>query len=307
MTRVGSFAQNQAMLGGLARQQLDLATAQVQVNTGKRSEDLRGMAGEATTLVSARSLRSRYESYEATARTVGVRLTAVDTQLSALVDSARALRESLLGAIANETGLSLPTLIDNHFRTAVSALNADLAGEYLFGGGRVSTPPVAVATLDDLQTLPDVTEAFRNDQLKPSARLADNLDIEHGQLASDLGVPLFAAFRDLADFNDGPDGPFGQRLSDAQRSFLEGQLASLDTVIQGLQTRQMENGLNQQRAEQLRIDMGERAVNLETFISEIEDVDIAEAISRLQADQTALEASYRVLGSLSQLSLARFL
>ncbi|MEX0300304.1 MAG: flagellin [Kordiimonas sp.] len=46
---------------------------------------------------------------------------------------------------------------------------------------------------------------------------------------------------------------------------------------------------------------------LETFIADLEDVDIAEAVTRLNNDQVALEASYRSIGSLSQLSLLRFL
>jgi flagellin-like hook-associated protein FlgL len=42
-------------------------------------------------------------------------------------------------------------------------------------------------------------------------------------------------------------------------------------------------------------------------IANIEEVDLATTLERLQATRTALEASYRAIGSLSELTLARFL
>jgi flagellar hook-associated protein 3 FlgL len=307
MSRIGSFAQNQALLGGLARQQLDLAQSQTQVQTGKKSHDLQGLAKEATTLVSARSLKARYDSYETTARTLGLKLTAVDAQMEQMVEAARSLRESVFQAVSNNSGIGLGTIMEQHLRTAIASLNADVGGEFLFAGARITQAPVAITSMADLQALPAIGDAFRNDTLKASAKLADNLDVQHGQLASELGTPFFSALRTLADFNAGPSGPFADPLTPDQAAFLTSQLAPLDAVIGQLQTRQMENGLTQNRTDALRQDMTERAKALEIFIGEIEDVDIAEAVSRLQADQTALEASYRVLGSLTQLSLARFL
>lgn len=42
-------------------------------------------------------------------------------------------------------------------------------------------------------------------------------------------------------------------------------------------------------------------------LADIEEVDLAEAITRLQATRTTLEASYRAIGSLSELTLSKFL
>jgi len=46
---------------------------------------------------------------------------------------------------------------------------------------------------------------------------------------------------------------------------------------------------------------------LSSQLSDIEDVDVADALIRLQATRNALEASYRALGSLRELTLANFL
>lgn len=46
---------------------------------------------------------------------------------------------------------------------------------------------------------------------------------------------------------------------------------------------------------------------LRTQLAGIEEVDLADTLTRLQATRTTLEASYRAIGSLSELSLAKFL
>jgi flagellin-like hook-associated protein FlgL len=46
---------------------------------------------------------------------------------------------------------------------------------------------------------------------------------------------------------------------------------------------------------------------LRSQLSSVEEVDLAEALTRLQGTRSALEASYRAMGALAELSLARFL
>jgi flagellar hook-associated protein 3 FlgL len=49
------------------------------------------------------------------------------------------------------------------------------------------------------------------------------------------------------------------------------------------------------------------AATLETFIGQVEDTDVADALSRVQSLQSQLEASYRLMAQLRDLSLVRFL
>jgi len=43
------------------------------------------------------------------------------------------------------------------------------------------------------------------------------------------------------------------------------------------------------------------------FVSNIEDVDMAEALAKLNQNQTALQASYQTISQLNQLSLLNYL
>ena len=52
---------------------------------------------------------------------------------------------------------------------------------------------------------------------------------------------------------------------------------------------------------------GDITVTLTAQLASIEEVDMAETISRLDATKTQLEASYRAIAMVSSLSLANFL
>jgi flagellar hook-associated protein 3 FlgL len=307
MTRVSTFGQNQALLGGINRQQVELDRVQTQISTGKKSENFQGFASEASTLVSARALEARLVAYQKTNQSLNTRLDLTNTQLEQLVSAARDLRQSVLEAVAGQDGSGFGPTLEAQFGQSIAALNSNIGGNFLFSGARTNIAPVSVATLGDLQALPNVTDAFRNDDLRSQARIADNTDIDFGFLADEIGTDLLQAFRTIADYNSGPNGPIAGRLNQTQVDFLQSQLAAIDGAIERIQTAQLENGTYQKRVSELAITMEERADSVKVFISDIEDVDPAEAITRFNADRSALEASFRVLGSLSQLSLTRFL
>jgi flagellin-like hook-associated protein FlgL len=66
-------------------------------------------------------------------------------------------------------------------------------------------------------------------------------------------------------------------------------------------------GAVEQRLEATAVRHSEVTVALTAQLAAIEEVDMAETISRLQATQTQLEASYRAISVASGLTLTRFL
>ncbi|MEM7569879.1 MAG: flagellin [Pseudomonadota bacterium] len=307
MTRVSSFGQNQALLQGILRNQTELFDAQRQVNTGKKSDEYRGIADQATTLVASKSLYSRTDAYQTIAEDVGRQTSVYDLQLGLVLEGARGLREQILTAVGNNDATGFTLTVEENFGLAVDALNTKVGNRYIFAGAVASQEPVLVDTLDDLQALPAIADAFDNDQLKASARISDSVSIEYGQLADETGAALFQVFRDIADYTDGPSGPLDGELNDTQIAFLTSQIAVLDTAIQDIQKQQLLNGLNQRRLEDTATQQENQKIFLETFIADIEDVDITEAITNLNNSQTALEASYRVVSQTARLSIVDFI
>ena len=74
-----------------------------------------------------------------------------------------------------------------------------------------------------------------------------------------------------------------------------------------LTTRTSNNGIRLSLLEATQRHHEEQMTFTKTFITEIEDVDIAEAITRLNQDQLALESSMGVMAQISRLSLLDFL
>ena len=307
MTRVASFSQSQSLLTGMLRNQADVFKAQQQVTTGKRAQDYKGIAADTSTLVTARALKEQADSFSRAGSRVAQALGTNDIQLGAIIDTARNMRQDILQALSSDDATGLPESLEQNFRLIASAINTKVGGGYIFSGSRVTTPPLAVETLDELAALPSAQDAFRNDQLKASARVAESLEMDYGVLADETTGPLMDWLRDLAIFDAGPQGGINGQLTPDHRTYLTNELARLDEAIQAIQSQQVTNGLKQQQIEQLGEQMRDRSVFLETFVSDIEDVNVAEAITRLQNDQTALEASYQAFSTLSNLSLIRFL
>ncbi|MEM6682581.1 MAG: flagellin [Pseudomonadota bacterium] len=307
MTRVSSFGQNQALLQGILRNQEQLFEAQRQVNTGKKSDQYQGISDEATTLVASRSLFSRTDSYQTVAENVSRTTDIYDVQLGLILDTARDLRQQLLTFVANNDATGFDIVTAENYGLTADALNTKVGNRFIFGGAAASTPPVVASELVDLQALPTVPDAFDNDQLKSSARVADSVTIEYGILADEIGTDLLQIYRDLADINTGALGPVDGELNPAQVTALTQQIAALDTAVQNIQKEQMLNGLKYSKLQDITDQQEAQKIFLETFISDIEDVDIAEAISRLNNTQTALEASYRVVGQTTRLSIVDFI
>jgi flagellar hook-associated protein 3 FlgL len=68
-----------------------------------------------------------------------------------------------------------------------------------------------------------------------------------------------------------------------------------------------ENGAAQSTVETLTTSHADRQLFLKQMLSDLEDVDMAEAATRFQAAQTALDVSAKTFSSLSQVSLLQYL
>ena len=111
----------------------------------------------------------------------------------------------------------------------------------------------------------------------------------------------------IADFNAGPNGPIDGKLTATQKTFIQTQLNNLDSARQTILNSQVENGVRQNRLDSVLKQHATTSNVVTGVISDIEDVDMANAVTKLNGDQTALQASYKVMAQLSQLSLLNFL
>ncbi len=307
MERVATFMQNSAMLAELPRTQRSLFDAQTQVSTGKRISEFSDAPGDMGALMAARGAESRTADFLAAAKAIRTRLDLQDTQIEELTSATADMKQNVLDAVANNSGSGLTAQMKGVFDRMVSILNTQVDGKYIYGGTRQDVPPVTVGSLDELLALPTTADAFQNNMVAQSGRIDANQVINFGRTASDLGTAAFDMLRQVMAFDSGPNGPFASSLSAAQSNFLTAQMPQLTTLNEDINTILAENGIAYNAVNDAVDRHGNTRDTLKAMISDIEDVDMAEAITRLNNAQTALQASAKTFATVQGLSLLDYL
>ena len=319
MARISSYGQSQLLLQDVLRNQQRLFKVQNQVTSGMKSDDYTGIARDVGTLSGAKSVKARSEQFYDANVEVERRLNIYDASLEGLRRVAQELRDNVLSAINTDSGIAIRTQMENLFDTAVNMLNTRDNGRYVFSGTRTDVAPVTKitpATLAGVATSVATTpaNAFANNGLKQSTQVDDNLNMEYGILGEDVGKDLMESLRRMFRFSDGteafgapPAGAFNSTLTPSQSDFLKGELANLNATIDTIDQVHASVGVNQMSLEGVQTRHLHDINFMRIFITDIEEVDIGEAISRLNRDQVALDSSYRVLSQITRSTLLDFI
>jgi flagellar hook-associated protein 3 FlgL len=299
--RIASIPLQRTMSEAMQKAQQKLAKTQISLATGKKATDYASLGTETVRNLSAHTLVTTEEAHSAIATRVGTTLELNNTYLSAMDDSAAGLKNDILAAIGTGQADGLQEAIQQAFDKYRTALNATEGGVPLFAGSQTDSPPFKPQTLADTLTMTPA-QAFTNDQVKGSARVATNLDVEYGVVASDVGTGLYAAFQTLAGA-----GPIGATPTAAQQAALVQAADQLQQGLGSLRTINSANGRRQAMVEDLGTRSQERIVRLKDIISQNEDADLGQVATDLATQKTVLEASFSVFSQLSGLSLIQYL
>jgi flagellar hook-associated protein 3 FlgL len=307
LDRVGTSNHSTVLLGEYQRIQSRIVTAQTQISSGKVGDQYTDIDGRSGVLAAAKAKAVRTDALSTTAKEVQSRLSMQDVQLQHLAELSDSLREAVGNAVATGRAEALKETAESVYKTAASILNTQVDGVYIYGGTRSDVPPVSETTLSGLLALPAVGDVFQNSGLTQTQSVEEGVSLETGQLASDLATDLFQMLRDLAAFDAGVNGPFTSTLTGAQTTFLEGQLQALPAVSRGLNDAAAINGARYAQIEDVVARHEDTGIELKKFIGDLEDVDLAEAITRLNQDQAAQQAAARMISQLQDNSLLRYL
>lgn len=319
MTRVSTLQQNQTALAEMLAGQKRVADAQRQVTTGHVAEYYKDIHMDVTSLAGAKSLLSRLNQYQANNVQVINRLSSYDQAMAGIETAGNSVKDAIMSAINTSNGQGLYETIQGAFDDVLNFLNSQNTEGYLFAGSNRDNPPVSINSIDDLLTAAEPpADIFQNNNLKATVRIDENRTLEVGALADDLGLDLMTELQRLVKWKNGvvpttnpvpvgPSGGFNSPLSAEDQNFLTGELTKLQDMINKVSGARGANGLNQKTLENTQESLGVQIDQAKTFISGIEDVDSATAISNLNQQNYALQASYNVLSQISRLSLLNFL
>jgi flagellar hook-associated protein 3 FlgL len=307
MERVATLMHSTAMLGELMRTQRNLLDAQTQVSTGKRINEFADSPSDLGALLAARAADSKAADFEASAKAILGRLDLQNTHMEEMANVVADLKQAVMDSIANGGAGALMSEVEGTVGRMVSILNTQVDGKYIYGGTRQDVPPVSVDSLNALLGLPATADAFENNAVAQTAQIDANQSVAFGQLASALGEPLFDLVRQIGAFHAGASGPFSGDLTTAQADFLTALVPDLTDAYTQANTALASNGVSYRAAADAIERHGEARATLKGMISDIEDVDMAEAITKLNDAQTALQASAKSFAVVQGLSLLDYL
>jgi flagellar hook-associated protein 3 FlgL len=307
VTRVSTAGNYSAILANLMAAESRQTDAETRVASQKNGSNLKDYANKAETLTAMNSVNARLQNYLDQNSLIASKLTTQDQALTSVSDAATGVRQAIEDALASDNADTLMQELGGQFQTAVSSLNTQYNGKYVFAGGQINTPPVSATQLSDLTSGPPISSFFHNDQLQVQTKLDDSTTVTTGQLADQLGTPMMNAFQALEAFNQGPGGPLNGPLTAAQRTFLTSQVATWQGIATNLTTATAQNGLVQQQVDQVKTNVTTQQDTLTGLIGDITDADMAKAATDLSNAQLSVQATARVLQSLQSSSLLNLL
>ena len=291
----------------LANVQGSLAKTQEQLSTGKQITKPSDEPDKASLVTRLESEIARQKSYQGNIKSIEIRLMAGETALTSTSDVMFRMKELAVQAANDTLGAADRKTISlemTELRNQIVSLanSQDSNGNYLFAGSRVSQMPfspdakgVIVYKGDQARMVVGVGDNRRMNQNIPGSDAFTNVVRDDGK-GGRVGVGFFQAMGDLIDAVKG-----------SNRVAIQRGLSEIDTLQQGLSDAIAQVGTDLNVVDSQNNVLDEITLRLKTTMSDIQDLDYTEAITKMNKDQLALEAAQSSFAKISKLSLFNYI
>jgi len=298
------FDKASAQLGNV---QGSLAKTQAQLSTGKQITKPSDLPDKAALVTRLESEIARQNTYQGNIKTVEIRLMGEETALKNTSDvmfrmkelAIQAANDTLSGADRKTVALELDELRNQVLSLANSQ---DANGNYYFSGSRVSHMPfgpdakgVIVYQGDQTRMVVNVGDNRRMSLNLPGSDAFTKVVRDDGKGGS-TGVGFFQSLNDLIDAVKG-----------SNRVAIQRGISEIDTLQQGLSNATAKVGTDLNVVDAQNNVLDEITLRLKSTMSDIQDLDYTEAITRMNKDSLALEAAQSSFAKISKLSLFNYI
>ena len=313
--RVGTFAQHTLLTSFALNIQRQLFDSQVQVGSGKVSQRYSGVARNAARLVDIRNAREQVQNLQQNFALVRNRLELMAFAVDSIQDIMSDFRMRVVGAVSGNAAqiTDLAFQAQNLLSQIADIMNTRDGSRYVFAGVRGDAAPVDFNTVVDPAHAPpfgggsypsseDTTRAYYSGgglASEITVRLDLNLSIAYGVTADELAFEEILRSLKLVATSQMTPTVEKERLVEGAR-VMELALGRLDVIY----NRIAGNQIRIEQFDQKHVLFIKSASDL---ADEIENVDIAEAITKLHANQIALEGAFAVLARIQDSTLLNFL
>jgi flagellar hook-associated protein 3 FlgL len=305
MYRVANYAQHELALSYAMRTQSSLADRQIQIASGKKAQLYSSISSQASELVNVERSVTRTTQFSRNIDQALTRLGIMESSVGIMVDRATEVLAILSSAMSGENIQDVPLeeFAATFLAEVESLLNTQHEDRYLFAGTQTNKKAVDLsdATYDPQAGLPGTFTAdfnyYQGDTTKLSVRSAETFETTYGVTADE---PAFEellralSYMDYAGANQ--DG-----------AVLEQAYTMMKSAVDGLSDIRGRIGASSKVLESAKAGNDDYLTYATNLVSSLEDVDVAEATTRLAQDEVQLQASYMTLSRMTQISLLNYL
>ena len=276
-----------------------LATTQAQMAVGKQILSPSAAPDQAAAIQRLKGEVERQDSHIRTLEVAMRRYTAEETALSASNDILIRLKELGIQA-ANDTlapddrkaiGVEMKALRDQLLSLGNSR---DDSGNYLFSGTRVNTPAFAEDATGKV--------LYQGDQTQTRIPAGVERTVQFTRAGTDVFSRVVRENGQPVGFFDALDQMIAG-TNNSQTSKVQQGIADITQMHNSLTLSQAQNGSDQTVVQSQRDVLDEAALRFKSTLSEIEDLDYAEAVTRMNKEMMALEAAMGSFAKVSGLTL----
>ena len=287
--------------------QTDLAHTQAQVSAAKQVLNPSDAPDQAAAIQRLKTVLAKQDSYANTLTTVKARLEGEDTTLKSVSDLMIRAKEITVQA-ANDTlspqnrqalGIELQAVRDQMLSLANSK---DANGNYYFSGSRLKQAPFGPDPIG--QT------TYQGDQTRMYVQVGDQRSIPLNRSGSNafMGVTRTDSTGQKSNrefFGVLDDVIAGINTSD--RTAMNRGVGEMDNLLNGVSLAQANVGTDLNVVDQQNQVIDDTKLTLKTTLSNVEDLDMAEAITKMNKQMLSLEASQSSFAKITQLNLFNFI
>jgi len=290
--RVTEGMSYQSLLRQLAFGQERMQNAQNEVSSGKKVTSPSDDPVAASDIVRLNSESNEADQYSKNLTFAKAKLQIADTALDSveqMVERARTLGQLGLGNpspasayVAEVTGLR---------DQIISAANTTHAGRYIFGGSTTTTPPYVKN--------PDTSVTYQGDDQDMPLQVSRNSTLQTQVPGSDIfsgSVDIFTTMSDLATAMQAGD-----------KGAIDAQVKKLEQFSDVVSVARSKVGGYLNTAANVESELSSAGLTRKSELSQVQDADLAKAITELTMSQQQLQATMAVGARLSQLTILDYL
>ena len=287
--------------------QTSLAKSQAQLAAGKQVITPSDAPTQAASIQRLKSILARQDSYSNTLSAVKTRLQDEESALQSVSNMVVRIKEIAIQAASGTVGaadrkvlgVEMQGLRDQIFSMANTQ---DSSGNYLFAGSRVNKPAFSENGFGDVTYQGDQTRMRvsvgdqRTVQLNRSGSEAFVTVVRTDPKGNQTGVGFFQSLDQLTEAVKTSDPLAMQRG-----------IGEMDELQNGLTLSLAQVGTDMNVADAQTAVLEETHLSLKSTLSNIEDLDYAEAIGLMNKQMLSLEAAQSSFGKISKLNLFNYL